>query len=138
MRYRRLFVTGAVCALASSAHAFTDCAGIVRSVSANPNWVVVTLESGLSFGVSIAPEKDFSKMVSALVSTAMLTQGRITVRFDQSGLDCSRAKDRTDVIALTFAAVQWRHRGRGLSPNLGDRRPRWSAGLLPHISPEER
>jgi hypothetical protein len=106
MRYRSLFVMGAACAVASSAHAFTDCAGIVKSISATPNWIVVTLEAGPSCSVSIAPETGFSRMVSALVSTALLTHGRITVRFDQSGLDCSRAKERTDLIGLTFAGPQ--------------------------------
>jgi hypothetical protein len=101
MKCRTLLVVGVVSAAASSAHAFTDCSGVVKSVSVNPNFLVVTFDSGLSFGVSIAPETGFSKTVSSLATASMMTQGRLTVRFTQSGLDCSRAKDRTDLIGLT-------------------------------------
>jgi len=106
MKYRSLLVMSAVCAAASSAHAFTDCAGTVKSVSVNPNFLVVGFDSGLSFGVSIAPETAFSKIVSGLATTSMVTQGRLIARFGQSGLDCSRAKDRTDLIGLTSSLVQ--------------------------------
>jgi hypothetical protein len=113
MKYRSLFVMGAVCGAASSAHAFTDCSGVVKSVSVNPNFLVVTFDSGLTFGVSITPETGFSRTVTALTTTSMVTQGRITARFGQSGLDCSRAKDRTDLIGLTstFAQTETREIG---------------------------
>jgi hypothetical protein len=106
MNFRSLLVMGAAFTAASSAHAFTDCSGVVKSVSANPNFVVVTLDSGLTFGVSIAPETGFSKLVTTLSTASMMAQGRITVRLTQSGLDCSRAKDRTDVIGLTTTFAQ--------------------------------
>lgn len=104
MRYRDLLAVGAACAVASSAHAFTDCAGAVKIVGVTPNAIYVTLDSGSSFVISMTPETGFSKTVSGLASTALVTHMPITVRYDQSGLDCSRAKDRKDLIALAFTA----------------------------------
>lgn len=101
MKLKQLFAAIAAALLCSAASAYTDCnttvAWMYTEAGSSAN-LTVGLTVGSSF---VLPSTDPAfKNVMALAPTAIISGNQITARYNASGLTCSSATGRTDLIGF--------------------------------------